>query len=63
MRWGLAVSRVMAAATLAMSIADHVRDDACKLECLEAIELHLLRPAAAEPQEAYGIAQDAFTQA
>jgi hypothetical protein len=36
-------------------VADHVPDgaDFGKLDCLDAIELHLLRPAAAELQKAY----------
>ena len=50
---GLAVDRVMAAAPLAMAVADHVRDYACKLDCFDAIELHLMRPAAGELQDAY----------
>ena len=47
---GRAVNRVTAAAGLARAIADHVPDyvDGGKLDCLDAIELHLLRPAAAE---------------
>jgi hypothetical protein len=40
----------VAAASLAMAVADHVRDDACKLDCLDAI---VMRPAAAELQDAY----------
>jgi hypothetical protein len=52
---GSAVNRVTAAASLARAVADHVPDgDAFgKLDCLDAIELHLLRPAAAELQRAY----------
>ena len=52
---GSAVDRVTAAAGLARAVADHVPDgdDFGKLDCLDAIELHLLRPAAAELQAAY----------
>jgi hypothetical protein len=52
---GSAVNRVTAAAGLARAVADHVPDgdDFGKLDCLDAIELHLLRPAAAELQKAY----------
>jgi hypothetical protein len=60
---GLAVSRVTAAASLARAVADHVPDDASdlgKLECLDAIELHLLRPAVAELQAAYEKASEAI---
>jgi hypothetical protein len=50
-----AINRVAAAAGLARAVADHVPDgdDFGKLDCLDAIELHLLRPAAAELQKAY----------
>jgi hypothetical protein len=51
---GNAVSRVTAAAALAQAVADYVPHDAGKCDCLDAIEMHLLRPAAAELQEAYG---------
>jgi hypothetical protein len=52
---GSAVDRVTAAASLARAVADHVPEgsDFGKLDCLDAIELHLLRPAAAELQRAY----------
>jgi hypothetical protein len=52
---GSAVDRVTAAVSLARAVADHVREgsDFGKLDCLDAIELHLLRPAAAELQRAY----------
>jgi hypothetical protein len=52
---GAAVNRVMAAASLARAVADHVPDggDGGKLDCIDAIELHLLRPAAAELEAAY----------
>jgi hypothetical protein len=52
---GSAVNRVTAAAGLARAVADHVPEggDFGKLDCLDAIELHLLRPAAAELQKAY----------
>jgi hypothetical protein len=52
---GSAVNRMTAAAGLARAVADHVPDgaDFGKLDCLDAIELHLLRPAAAELQRAY----------
>ena len=55
-----AVNRVMAAADLAHAVADHVPagGDFGKLDCLDAIELHLLRPAAAELQRAYEKARD-----
>ena len=57
---GNAVNRVTAAADLARAVADHVPDydDFGKLDCLDAIELHLLRPAAAELQRAYGKARE-----
>jgi hypothetical protein len=40
---------------LARAVADHVPDggDFGKLDCLDAIELHLLRPAAAELRKAF----------
>jgi hypothetical protein len=41
-----------------MSVVEHVRDDPCKLECFDAIELHLMRPAAAELQDAYEAVRD-----
>jgi hypothetical protein len=46
---------VTAAAGLARAVADHVPDydDFGKLDCLDAIELHLLRPAAAELRKAF----------
>jgi hypothetical protein len=52
---GRAFNCVTAAAGLARAFADHVPDgdDFGKLDCLDAIELHLLRPAAAELQAAY----------
>lgn len=50
---GLAVNRVTAAAALAQAVADYVPEGAGKCDCLDAIELHLLRSAAAELQEAY----------
>jgi len=52
---GSAVNRMTAAVGLARAVADHVPDgaDFGKLDCLDAIELHLLRPAAAELQKAY----------
>jgi hypothetical protein len=52
---GAAVDRVTAAAGLARAVADHVPDgsDFGNPDCLDAIELHLLRPAAAELQRAY----------
>jgi hypothetical protein len=52
---GSAVNRVTVAAGLARAVADHVPDgdDFGKLDCLDAIELYLLRPAAAELQKAY----------
>jgi hypothetical protein len=52
---GDAVNRMTAAAGLARAVADHVPDgdDFGKLDCLDAIELHLLRPAAADLQDAY----------
>ena len=50
---GEAVARVAAAASLAQAVADYVPDGAGKCDCLDAIEMHLLRPAAAELQEAY----------
>jgi hypothetical protein len=62
---GLAVSRVTAAASLARAVADHVPDDAGdfgKLDCLDAIELHLLRPASADLQEAYESARNAIIE-
>jgi hypothetical protein len=49
---GLAVSRVTAAAGLARAVADHAPNesgDFGKLDCLDAIELHPLRPASADP--------------
>jgi hypothetical protein len=51
---------VTAAAGLARAVADHVPDydDFGKLDCLDAIELHLLRPAAAELQRAYEKARE-----
>ena len=57
---GSAVNRVTAAAGLARAVADYVpdHDDFGKLDCLDAIELHLLRPAAAELQKAYEKARD-----
>jgi hypothetical protein len=59
---GSAVNRMTAAAGLARAVADHVPDgdDFGKLDCLDAIELHLLRPAAAELQRAYEKASDQF---
>jgi len=50
----------MVAAGLARAVADHVPDgdDFGKLDCLDAIELHLLRPAAAELQRAYEKARE-----
>jgi hypothetical protein len=55
-----AVNCVTAAAGLARAVADHVPEggDFGKLDCLDAIELHLLRPAAAELQRAYEKARD-----
>ena len=50
---GEAVARVAAAAALAQAVADYVPAGAGKCDCLDAIEMHLLRPAAAELQEAY----------
>ena len=57
---GSAVNRMTAAAGLARAVADHVPDgdDFGKLDCLDVIELHLLRPAAAELQKAYEKASD-----
>jgi hypothetical protein len=57
---GSAVLRVTAAAGIVRAVADHVPDggDFGKLDCLDAIELHLLRPAAAELQKAYEKARD-----
>jgi hypothetical protein len=57
---GGAVNRVTAAAGLARAVADHVPDgdDFGKLDCLDAIEPHLLRPAAAELQRAYEKARE-----
>jgi hypothetical protein len=51
---------VTAAAGLARAVADHVPEgsDFGKLDCLDAIELHLLRPAAAELQRAYEKARE-----
>jgi hypothetical protein len=53
---GDAVFRVMAAAGLTRAVIDHVPEgagDYGKLECLDAIELRLLRPAAADLVDAY----------
>lgn len=54
-RLNVAVARVGAAAMLARAIADHVPagGNGDKLDCLDAIELWLLRPAVAELQEAH----------
>ena len=54
-RLSVAVARVSAAATLARAVADHVPEggDGDKLDCLDAIELHLLRPAVAELRDAH----------
>jgi hypothetical protein len=51
---------VNAAASLARAVVDHVpeRTDWGKLDCLDAIELYLLRPAAAELQRAYEKARE-----
>lgn len=54
---GRAVNNVTAAAMLARAVAEHVPDDegsGGKADCLDAIELQMLRPAAAELQAAYG---------
>jgi len=60
LRLSRAVARVSAAATLARAVADHVpisgRDSVGtggQLECLDAIERWMLRPAVAELQEAH----------
>jgi hypothetical protein len=52
---GAAVLRVTAAAGLACAVVDYVPrgGEFDKLDCLDAIELHLLRPAAAELRKAY----------
>jgi hypothetical protein len=52
---GAAVDRVTAAAGLARAVVDYVprEGEFGKLDCLDAIELHLLRPAAAELRNAY----------
>jgi hypothetical protein len=54
-RLGLAVGRVTAAAMVARAVCDYVPagGDGDKVDCFDAIELHMLRPAAAELQEAY----------
>jgi len=59
-RLSLAVARVGAAAMLARAVADHVPAEGLdrlfnggKLDCLDAIELWLLRPAVAELQDAH----------
>jgi hypothetical protein len=59
-RLGLAVGRVTAAAMLARAVADYVPagGDGDKLDCFDAIEMHMLRPAAAELQEAFTQAMD-----
>ncbi len=63
LRLGRAVNRVAAAAMLARAVADHVPAEGLdrllnggKLDCLDAIELHLLRPAVAELQDAHELA-------
>ena len=52
---GLTVNRVTAAAGIARAVADWVPDggDFGKADCLEAVEAHLLRPAAADLAKAY----------
>jgi hypothetical protein len=54
-RLGLAVGRVTAAAMLARAVADYVPagGDGGKLDCFDAIEMHMLRPAAAELEDAF----------
>jgi hypothetical protein len=62
---GVAVNRITAAAGLARAVADHVPDydEGGKLDCLDAIELHLLRPAALDLQAAYEKAREAIERA
>jgi len=59
-RLGLAVGRVTAAAMLARAVADYVPadGDGGKLDCFDAIEMHMLREAAVELEEAFGLVLD-----
>lgn len=59
-RLGVGVARVGAVAMLARAVADHVPIEGLdsmgnggKLDCLDAIELWMLRPAVAELQDAH----------